>query len=213
MAAEPLFRQIFDPDSSVLTYLIGDASSGTALVIDPLPVQNMLILALLAEMGLSLRSVVRTHVHRPNRIDSGGLCELTGADYLVGQGNPGDIPGRRLADGEEIALGGERLLVLATPGHTPGCISLRWRDKLFCGDVMEIGGCGQAEDETNPAQMYDSVTMRIFTLPAETLLYPCHDYVGRRVSSVGEEKLRNSWFALGSRDLFVARMHAAKTAE
>jgi sulfur dioxygenase len=206
MAHETIFRQLFDPDTSVLTYFLGDVSSGQALVIDPIAVQHTLILSLLAEAGLALKYVVRTHAHRPNRIDSGGLCELTGADYLVGAANPADIPGLRLEDGSSIMLGAEEIRVMSTPGHTPGCISLQWRDKLFCGDVMEIGGCGQAEDETDPGQMYDSVTMRIFTLPGETLLYPCHDYIGRTVSSVAEERRRNTSFSGVSRDLFIARM-------
>lgn len=203
-----LFRRLFDPDTSVLTYLLGCGPD--ALVIDPLPVQHTLIMSLLAEAGMTLAHVVRTHVHRPNRIDCGGLCALTGADYLVGAANPADIPGLRLEDGAMLAFGSESVRVIATPGHTPGCISLLWRDKLFCGDVMEIGGCGQAQDETDPGRMYDSVLTRVFTLAGETLLYPCHDYIGRTVSSVAEERCRNAGFAGVSRDLFIARMLAGK---
>lgn len=206
MSIDPVFRQLFDPASSVLTYLLGSPDTGEAIVIDPVAPLNTLILAVLAESHLQLKYIIRTHVHRPDRIDSQGLSELTGAAFLVGENNSEDISGQRLKDGELLVFGNERIRVLTTPGHTPGCISLLWHDRLFCGDLMEIGGCGQAEDETNPGQMFDSVTGRIFTLPGEVLIYPCHDYGGRTVSSVAEERQRNPKFVGISRDLFIARM-------
>lgn len=201
-----IFRQLFDRDTCVLTYLLADRDSGEALVIDPIKPQVTLLLALLAEYGCKLKYVLRTHVHRPNRIDSVGLAEATGARYLVGARNGPDIPGERLHENDLVHLGNESVRVIETPGHTPGCLSFLWRDRLFCGDVMEIGGCGQAEDETDAGSMYDSVTGKIFRLPGEMLIFPCHDYAGRTVSTVAEERVRNQAFSGVTRDQFIATL-------
>ena len=201
-----MFLQLFDTDTCVLTYLIADPNSKQAVVIDPLPTQATLLLALLADYGCQLKYVLRTHVHRPNRIDCAGLCPRTGAIYLVGKHNGADIPGERVTESDVIHFGDQQITVLETPGHTPGCISFFWRDRIFCGDVLEIGGCGQAQDETDPGAMYDSVTQKLFPLPDETLVFPCHDYTGRTVSTIAEERKRNLAFASVSRDQFIALM-------
>lgn len=196
---------MLDPSSFALTYLIA-ADASEAVIIDPLRSQTTLIQVLLAEHRLRLKYVLRTHVHRPDRIDCGGLCSVTGAEFVVGAKNAADIPGKRVAEGATLVFGNEHIDVLETPGHTPGCVSYVWRDRLFCGDVLELGGCGQAEDETNPGAMYDSVQTRIFALNNETLIFPGHDYTGRTVSTVGEERARNAAFSGVSRDTFIAQM-------
>ena len=73
------FRQIQDAASQALTYLLADDESLQAVVIDPLSTQATLILALLAERGLQLRYVLRTHVHQSSRAECGSLCPATGA--------------------------------------------------------------------------------------------------------------------------------------
>jgi sulfur dioxygenase len=201
-----IFRQLLDPDSCTLTYLLADPLSHEAVIIDPVRSQVPLLLAILSEQQCKLRYVLRTHVHRPRRTDSAGLSEATGARYLIGAANPADIAAERLHEGDTLQLGEHVIGVLDTPGHTPGCVSYLWRDRIFCGDVMEIGGCGQAEDETDPGLMFDSVIDKLFPLADETLVFPCHDYSGRTVSTVAEERKRNAAFSGVSRDLFIARM-------
>jgi len=201
-----IFRQLLDPESCTLTYLIADPDSREAMVIDPLGSQVMLLQAIIAEQGCRLKFVLRTHVHRPRRIDDAGLCAGTDARYVIGRHNAAEIAADRVNEGEYLSLGNERIKVIETPGHTPGCVSYLWRDRIFCGDVMEIGGCGQAEDETEPGVMYDSVINKLFSLADETLIFPCHDYSGRTVSTVAEERKRNTAFSGVSRDLFIARM-------
>jgi sulfur dioxygenase len=201
-----IFRQLLDPDSCTLTYLIADPSSHEAVIIDPVKSQVPLLLAILSEQQSKLKYVLRTHVHRPRRTDSAGLSEATGARYLIGAANPADIVAERLKEGDSLQFGGQQIQVIETPGHTPGCVSYLWLDRVFCGDVMEIGGCGQAEDETDPGVMFDSVIDKLFPLADETLVFPCHDYSGRTVSTVAEERKRNSAFSGVSRDLFIARM-------
>ena len=201
-----IFRQLFDPAQSAMTYLIGDPVSGEAVVIDPLKYQATLILALLAEHRLRLKYVLRTHVHRPDRTDCGDLCPHTGAIFVVGAHNAPDIPGARVGGGDVLSFGNESIGVIETPGHTPGCVTYAWRDRIFCGDALEIGGCGQAVDETNAGTMYDSVRTRIFNLPGDTLIYPGHDYTGRTVSTVAEERQRNTVFSGLTRDRFIEHL-------
>ena len=88
-----IFRQLFNPSDSAMTYLIGDPVSGEAVVIDPLKYQATLIRALLAEYRLRLKYVLRTHVHAPNRVDCGNLCPHTGAQFVIGRNNDPTLAG------------------------------------------------------------------------------------------------------------------------
>lgn len=203
-----IFRQLLDTESCTLTYLLADPISKEAIIIDPLGSQVRLLQAIIAEQGCRLTYVMRTHVHRPRRIDDAGLCAGTTARFIIGENNDADIPSDRVKQGDSLLIGSDLIHVIESPGHTPGCISYLWRDRIFCGDVMEIGGCGQAEDETDPGAMYDSVLNKLFSLPDETLIFPCHDYTGRTVSTVAEERKRNTAFSGVSRDLFIARMRS-----
>lgn len=206
MTGAVIFRQLFNPADSAMTYMIGDPASGEAVVIDPLKYQATMIRALLAEHRLHLKYVLRTHVHLPNRTDCGDLCPLTGARFVIGRHNDTDIAGERVGDGDVLRFGDESIAVIETPGHTPGCVSYRWLDRIFCGDVLELGGCGQAVDETDAGRMYDSVRQRIYSLPGETLIFPGHDYAGRTVSTVAEERQRNTAFAGLTRDRFIEHL-------
>ena len=205
-----IFRQLFEPALSAMTYLIGDPVSAEAVVIDPIKYQATLIQALLAEHQLRLKYVLRTHVHRASPDECGDLCTQTGAHFIIGALNPIDYPGERVHEGVVLTFGCESVNIIETPGHTPGCITYRWRDRIFCGDALEIGGCGQAEDETSAGKLYDSVRNRIFSLPGETLIFPGHDYSGRTVSTVAEERTQNTAFSTLSRDGFIAHLSRMK---
>ena len=205
-----IFRQLFNPVDSAMTYLIGDPVTRAAVVIDPLKYQATLIRALLAEHRLNLGYVLRTHVHAPNRTDCGDLCPRTGARFVIGRRNDADIAGERVGDGDVLRFGEESIAVIETPGHTPGCVTYHWRDRIFCGDLLELGGCGQPVDETDAGLMYDSVRSRIYTLPGETLIFPGHDDGGRTVSTVAEERQRNTAFSSLTRDRFIEHLARAE---
>ena len=112
-----------------------------------------------------------------------------------------------LDDGNVVAFGKESLLVIATPGHTPGSSCFLWHDRLLTGDTLLIGGCGRTDfQQGDPGSLYDSITHRLFTLPDDTLVYPGHDYKGRRVSTIAEEKATNPRMAGKSREQFIEIM-------
>jgi len=98
----------------------------------------------------------------------------------------------QLKDGDEITFGSEIIQVISTPGHTPGSTSFLWRDRVFTGDCLLINGCGRTDFQGGNAEdQYRSIVEKLFTLPDDTLVYPGHDYQGRRVSNIGQEKTIN----------------------
>ncbi|MEN9489834.1 MAG: hypothetical protein RJA63_283 [Pseudomonadota bacterium] len=198
------FRQIRDAATNALTYLLADEERREAVVIDPLRIQATLILALLAERGVRLRHVLRTHVHQPARAECGKLCPSTGATLMLGHGSPEDIGGERVEDGALIHCGAEVLSVIATPGHAPGSVCYLWQDRLFCGDTLLIRGSDCVGLDADPGLLFDSVKQKLFVLPDETLVFPGHDASGRTVSTIGEERRYNADFAQSSREDFVA---------
>lgn len=201
-----LFHQFFDQTSSTLTYLLADPLSGDAVIIDSVKEHLGAYLTFLQEQELQLAWVLETHVHADHVTGAAGLREMTGARSAVSAVGGVLCADRQLIDGDTIVFGSEVIRVIPTPGHTPGCVTYHWRDRIFCGDVLELGGCGQAVDETDAGLMYDSVRKRIYSLPGETLVFPGHDYAGRTVSTVAEERQRNTVFSGLTRDRFIEHL-------
>jgi glyoxylase-like metal-dependent hydrolase (beta-lactamase superfamily II) len=89
---------------------------------------------------------------------------------------------------------------LHTPGHTDGHFAYVGAGRVFTGDALLIDGCGRTDFQNGSAtDLYRSVTEKLFSLPDEHLVYPGHDYHGRRVSSIGQEKARNPAWASSAR--------------
>ena len=125
-----------------------------------------------------------------------------------------DCASRHVQSGDEIQLGKLVLRVIDTPGHTNGCISfyVPANKMVFTGDALLIRGCGRTDfQQGSAARLYDSIHQNIFELPDETLIYPGHDYHGRTVTSVREEKQHNPRLGGGkSKSEFKAIMRGLK---
>ncbi|HEX8989223.1 MAG TPA: MBL fold metallo-hydrolase [Rhodocyclaceae bacterium] len=201
----PHFRQIFEPRTYAFAYLLADTDKREAVLIDPAAGQATLYLALLDELQAQLTQVLLTHSHEAHAGAAAELCRATGA-LCVASGRAGilgvDVP---VDDHAVIPFGDEVLRCRATPGHTPGCISYLWRDRAFTGDALMIGDCGAA-GTGDAGLLFDSVTRKLLTLPDETLVYPAHDFAGRHVSSIGEQREGNPRFAGITRDEFIAKL-------
>lgn len=203
-----LFRQFFDKDSSTCTYLLGDRVSGEAVFIDPVDTNVNLYLDALKDYGLILKYCLETHVHADHITGSGLLRNTTGAKTGVGQQCGAKNADLQLKDGDEIAFGPYTIKVIATPGHTPGSVSFLCGDRLFTGDALFINGCGRTDFQGgDPGQLYDAITKKLFILPDETLVYPGHDYNGRRVSCIGQERDTNPRLAGKTREEFIQIMN------
>jgi glyoxylase-like metal-dependent hydrolase (beta-lactamase superfamily II) len=203
-----LFKQLFDPVSSTYSYLIA-ADSGEAVLIDPVYELAGRDLALLDEHNLKLVWVLDTHVHADHVTGANALKAATGAQSAVGDGCKASGFDQQLNDGDEIRFGGELIRIIATPGHTHGSVSYLWRDRVFTGDALLIAGCGRTDFQAgDPNLLYHSITGKLFSLEDEVLVYPGHDYKGRRVSSIGEEKALNPRLAGRSKAEFIDIMNA-----
>jgi sulfur dioxygenase len=203
-----IFRQLFDPASSTYTYLLGDKPGGRAIIVDPVREQAQRDLGMVRALGLSLDWIVESHVHADHVTGALALRESTGARSAVSTHCRATGFDRLLDDGDEIAFGGESIKVIGTPGHTPGSSCFLWRDRLLTGDTLLIGGCGRTDFQQGDAgALYESITQRLFTLPDDTLVYPGHDYNGRRVSTIAEERATNPRLAGVSRERFIEIMN------
>ncbi|QID19761.1 MBL fold metallo-hydrolase [Nitrogeniibacter mangrovi] len=204
-----MFRQLFDAESSTCTYLLADPLTADAVLIDTVREHTGAYLTLLQELGLKLRWTLETHVHADHVTAAASLRELAGSRAIASTAAGADCADLKVDDGSTIVFGNEVIRVIATPGHTPGCVTYRWCDRVFTGDALLIDGCGRTDFQGGDAgTLYDSITTHLFTLPAETLVYPGHDYKGRRVSSIGEQKTGNPRLAGQTREEFVALMAA-----
>jgi glyoxylase-like metal-dependent hydrolase (beta-lactamase superfamily II) len=197
------FRILHDEVGGQLTYLLADLDAREAVLIDPRGADLPVLTALLAERELRLRWVLRTHEHDQLLPRETGLLARLGAPVLQGTRRRGT---RVASDNEVLPFGNEMVRVLSTPGHTTGCLSFAWRDRLFCGALLAVDACPSQAAPAAPQALWDSVTRRIFTLPDETLLFASHERRARAVSTVLEQRRWHPFFARLSRDEFLARM-------
>lgn len=205
-----IFKQLFDPETWTYTYFIADPITKDAVLIDPVKSHIDEYIALLDEHELKLKYSLETHVHADHITASGLLRQKLGAETGVSQLCGAIGASLQLQDGDVLEFaGGEKIKVIATPGHTQGSTSFLWRDRLFTGDSLFIGGCGRTDFQSGDAgALYDCITQRLFTLPDDTLVYPGHDYQGRWVSSIRQERTTNPRLAGKSREEFINIMNS-----
>jgi sulfur dioxygenase len=189
-----IFRQLFDPQSSTYSYLLGDDATREALLIDPVFEQARRDAALIRELGLALVATLETHVHADHVTGAWLLKHQLGSGIVVSLAGGATGADRMVAQGDRIAYGTRHVETRATPGHTHGCVTfvLDDRSAAFTGDCLLIRGSGRTDFQQGDAHaMYQSVHGEILSLPPGCLLYPAHDYRGLTVTSVGEERRYN----------------------
>ncbi len=208
MPTAPLqIEALYDPRTYTLTYLVWDPTSLDAVIIDPVldydPLavkvfeeSNEKVAALVRERGLTLRWVLETHAHADHLSGSQGLAERFGAQVAIGERiqevqrffgglfQRADLTGdgaafdKLLADGEVLQAGSLSVKVLATPGHTPACMSYLIGDALFTGDALFMPdyGTGRCDFPNGSAdQLYASI-QKLYALPDGTRVFVGHDY-------------------------------------
>ena len=187
-----IFRQLFEPISSTYTYLLGCETTGQALLIDPVVNAIDRDLAALQALGLRLAYTLDTHIHADHITAALELKNKVGSKIAVPAFDRLPCADVGIEDGVPFQLGCIVLQPLHTPGHTAGHFAYLFGDRLLTGDALLIDGCGRTDFQNGDADaLYKSVTEKLFSLPDEMLVYPGHDYEGRRVSSIAQEKKRN----------------------
>lgn len=193
-----IFRQLFEPLSSTYTYLLGCEESGQAVLIDPVIVTAERDLALLRELGLQLTYTLDTHIHADHITAALQLKKSTGSMIAASGFDRLPCVDLGMEEGKPLQLGSITIHGIHTPGHTAGHFCYLSDNRLFSGDTLLIEGCGRTDFQNgDAAALYASVTGKLFTLPDECLVYPGHDYQGRYVSSIAQEKKRNPRLGAG----------------
>lgn len=192
---EPIFRQLYDNVSSTYTYVLADAATREAVIIDPVFELHRRDLALIKELGLKLKFAIDTHCHADHVTGAWLLKQAAGCQIVLSAKYKAAGVDRPVDEGDVIEFGSVRFDVWATPGHTDGCLSLISSDRrmAFTGDCLMIRGAGRTDfQQGDAAKMYHSIHDRLFALPDGCLVYPAHDYDGRCSSTIGEEKSFNT---------------------
>jgi glyoxylase-like metal-dependent hydrolase (beta-lactamase superfamily II) len=198
MTTPILFRQLFDQSSSTYTYLLADTESRQAVLIDSVYEQHDRDLSLLRELELTLLACIETHCHADHVTGAWLMRHVLGAKIFAAATSGITTLDRELRDNDVVNIGAHSLSVIATPGHTEGCISLLLNDKrsansmVFTGDSLLIRGCGRTDFQQGSAlRLYHSIKDKLFQLLDSCIVYPAHDYSGRTASTIGEEKRLN----------------------
>lgn len=190
-----LFRQLYDNVSSTYTYILADIKSRDAVIIDPVFELHHRDLALLRELGLKLKYALDTHCHADHATGAWLMKKATNCQIVLSKRYEAENVDVPVDDGDEIHFGKQVLRVLATPGHTDGCLTYVLVDQsmAFTGDCLMIRSAGRTDfQQGNPSRMYESIRQKLFKLPGSCLVYPAHDYDGRCVSTIEEEKTYNA---------------------
>jgi len=201
-------RQLFDHQSSTYSYLLWDAKTKQAALIDSVKEQIERDAKLIQELGLNLQYLLETHIHADHITGSGILREKFLAKVLVHKNSQSDCADILAEHGDSISLGETKINLLHTPGHTNTDISYLIEGAVFTGDTLLIRGSGRTDFQSGNAGIaYDSITQYLFTLPDTTIVYPGHDYNGLTTSTIGEEKTLNPRLANGkTREEYIAIM-------
>jgi glyoxylase-like metal-dependent hydrolase (beta-lactamase superfamily II) len=221
-------QHFFDPETSTLTYVVFDPATRDAVVIDSVLDYDVLasrtsthsveqVAKFLRERELRVHYILETHAHADHLSGSQWLEQQFGGTIAIGErirevqetfremldlqhlAVDGSQFGRLLADGEVLTAGTLRIETIATPGHTPACVTYRIDDALFTGDAlfMHDYGTGRCDFPRGSAEaLYNSVANRLYALPDAMRVFPCHDYQpgGRPVmweTTIGKSKRQN----------------------
>jgi len=159
-----IFRQLFDPQSSTYSYLLGDPRSREAVLIDPVFEQARRDAALVAELEVKLIATLDTHVHADHVTGAWLLKQQCGSAIVISAASGAQGADRYLEHCERVNFGARYLEVRATPGHTAGCVTYVLDDEsmAFTGDCLLIRGSGRTDfQQGDPRAMYRSVRSQI----------------------------------------------------
>ena len=203
-----IFKQLFDTKSSTYTYIISSGQGREALIIDPVIENVDDYLDILRILDLKLVKVIDTHIHADHITGASKLKQATSCITLMGEHTPAETVEIKVKDEEIIKLDQLEIKALHTPGHTSDSFSFLMNNYLFSGDTLLINGTGRTDFQNGSAKdAYNSIFNRLLKLPEETILYPGHDYNGKKMSSIGNEKKFNPRLQVNNEKEYVQIMN------
>ena len=203
-----IFNQLFDEKSHTFTYIISSGKGREALIIDPVIEKTEEYIKVLKNLDLKLVKVIDTHIHADHVSGLNELNKRTNCIRIMGETTPSEVIDIKVKDNEKIELEDIELTSIHTPGHTKCSYSFLMKDRVFTGDTLLINGTGRTDFQNgNAKQQYDSLFNKLLKLPENTIVFPAHDYNGKKNSTIGNEIKNNPRLQVNSIDQYVEIMN------
>ena len=208
-----IFEQLFDTKSSTYTYILSSGRGREALIIDPVLEHTDQYINFLNKLELKLVKVIDTHIHADHITGLNELSKRTSCTKIMGDNSKSEVVDLRVKEDENVKIDNINLKVIYTPGHTDCSYSYLMNDRVFTGDTLLINGTGRTDFQNgNARQQYDSIFNKLLKLPENTMVYPAHDYNGKKHSTIGSERKNNPRLQVNSVDQYVEIMNNLKLA-
>ena len=208
-----IFNQLFDDISSTYTYIIASDRGREALIIDPVLEKTDEYLNILKKLDLKLVKVIDTHIHADHITGLNELGKRTNCTKIMGEQSKSEVVDLKVKEDDKIEIDKIELKTIYTPGHTDCSYSFLMNDRVFTGDTLLINGTGRTDFQNGSAKIqYDSLFNKLLKLPEKTIVYPAHDYNGKKFSTIGDEKNNNPRLQVDNVDQYVEIMNNLKLA-
>ncbi len=187
-----IFEQLFDIKSSTYTYIISSGKGREALIIDPVIESTDKYIKVLKNLDLKLVKVIDTHIHADHISGLNELSKRTKCSKIMGEQSSSEVLDIRVKDNEKIKIENIELISMYTPGHTDCSYSFLMNNRVFTGDTLLINGTGRTDFQNGSSHdAYHSLFNKLLKLPETTLVFPAHDYNGKKYSTIENEKNNN----------------------
>jgi len=202
-----IFEQLFDKKSSTYTYIISSGKGREALIIDPVIESTDKYIKVLKNLDLKLVKVIDTHIHADHISGLNELSKRTRCSKIMGEQSSSEVLDIRVKDNEKIKIENIELISMYTPGHTDCSYSFLMNDRVFTGDILLINGTGRTDFQNGSSHdAYHSLFNKLLKLPEKTLIYPAHDYNGKKYSTIENEKNNNPRLQVSSAEEYAEIM-------
>ena len=208
-----IFEQLFDTKSSTYTYIISSGEGREALIIDPVIEHTNEYLKILEKLKLKLVKVIDTHIHADHITALNELNKRTSCTRIMGENSKSEVIDIKVKDNEKINIENIELKAMYTPGHTDCSYSYFMKDRVFTGDTLLLNGTGRTDFQNGSSfDAYDSLFNKLLKLPEKTLVYPAHDYNGKKFSTIETERNNNPRLQVSSKEEYAEIMENLKLA-
>ena len=203
-----IFNQLFDTKSSTYTYIIASDKGREAIVIDPVIENTNEYLKILKELDLKLVKVIDTHIHADHITGLNELSKRTSCTKIMGEKSKSEVIDTRVKEDDIIKIDSIEFKVIYTPGHTDCSYSFLMDDKVFTGDTLLINRTGRTDFQSGSSKdQYNSIFNKLLKLPDKTIVYPAHDYNGKKFSTIENERNNNPRLQVNSIDQYTEIMN------
>ena len=208
-----IFEQLFDTKSSTYTYVISSGEGREALIIDPVIEHTDEYIKMLEKLKLKLVKVIDTHIHADHITALNELNKRTSCSRLMGENSKSEVIDVKIKDNDKVTVENIEIRAMYTPGHTDCSYSYLMNDRVFTGDTLLINGTGRTDFQNGSSyDAYDSLFNKLLKLPENTLVYPAHDYNGKKFSTIEKEKNNNPRLQVKSKEEYAEIMENLKLA-